>query len=268
MGHGLVERLDRMTGQVGTEVRRLHRPGPATGGHDEGRAEAPGQSCRLGVRRVVAGHRVAAHEPHPGPLAAVQPVGERDVDRMVVEGPGKQGVLVVLLLRPAVGAGVERGRVGVGVVELARRVESTSIGVDRHVGDRREGDRPPGLDVGLVAGREATPQERRTRDVAAAQLGAAVGEVDRGHPPAVHRARPGREPAIQLRQRLDLDDASPRVPHEEDPRTRGPAAPRTGRARPRRDREPGTTCTRSCSRASGTPSRPGCRPGRPPEAGR
>ena len=85
-----------VVGQAGSEVGGLHRAGAASGRHGEpaGR-EAVAETGRVGVRRVLAGERVAAH--HADDPALAGELVERVVDGPVVEGLGEHPAQVVAL---------------------------------------------------------------------------------------------------------------------------------------------------------------------------
>ncbi len=89
-GDRLVERLLTPAGEERTEVRRLHGARTATGGDRAVAAQPVPEPGGVGVRRRPALERVPAHHADDRPVR--RPGGERQVDRVVVQGPREEVV--------------------------------------------------------------------------------------------------------------------------------------------------------------------------------
>ena len=164
--------------------------------------EQPAQPGSVPVARRAALERVPAH--HADQPAAGHPVGERLVDRVVVQGLGHRGVAVVGGLRPGVRAGVEALGVRRGVVEVLGPVEVVEVEVDGGARQVGHDDRAAGLGTRGVSRREPAAEEQRARHAKVAQLGRSGAQVDRRgpasraasspRPPAGGRSRPACRP--------------------------------------------------------------------------
>ena len=175
------------------------------------RTEQPAQPRSVPVPVGAALQRVATHDADQS--AAGHPVGERLVDRVVVQRLGHRGVAVVGGLRPGVRAGIEAHGVRGGVVELLRPVEVVAVEVEGGARQVWHDDRAAGLGAGGVSRREPAAEEQCARHAEVAQLGRSGAQVDRADPPAAERGRPGRQPVVEVGQRVDLDASASAAPH-------------------------------------------------------
>ena len=215
-GHAAASVASGLVEVLGATCRRARRRGwrpPSRPGRRRSRPTCPvaprqpPEPRGLGVRRVAARARRGRPSRRPGAGPAVQ-AGQGLVDRVVVQGLGERGVGVGGRLRPGVGAGVEgvgvrrrrrtarrrcRGRSGTGRPDVAGTAGSSSAA------GRRDLAATPSANVQPRNAAPATP--------AALQAGGASREVHRVDPPAAQRARPGRQPSVELREGLDMDDA-------------------------------------------------------------
>ena len=211
----VVEVGERMGRQRAAQVRRLHRARAAAGGDHVLLPERVPEPGRAGVRRLAALDRMAAHHTHE--VAGPGPVGQRAVDRVVVQRLRERVLLAGPALGPGVGPAVERAPVVGVVVELVGGVEPRAVDIDGRVADVGEHEAARRLDPLRIAGRERAAEERRAGQRGPCQCLAALGQVQPAYAPSAHRRGPGGQSPVEVRQRLHVDDASAGALHDLQP---------------------------------------------------
>ena len=179
---------------------RRWRPGRA-GGRAGRPRRTPGRSRSVACPPITPTRRAARGSSPPGPRRSRGRAGPGRA-----RAPGRVG-----LPRPGVDPGVQRLAVRPGAVELVGGVERGPVGVDRHVGHRREHDAAAAADRGLVTWRRT-----RSRGTARRPPGAGASRSPRSVRSTERRCHPvsDRAPAASRRSSSSVDSTSttrPRV---------------------------------------------------------